>query len=186
MNSHWLLLSRSESGATTVIVLMAILAMSIAGAALLSSQKNTYAVVQKIESQDIQRDVSDFCVKQAIDVLKAKALLNALPVDATTYPVTITNSDIVSYFFTTQKLTAAAVSSYKQYTQNTTLNCSYKYVKQRPVTGTTTLGEVTQDRSYQSTGNENVYQINAVACNGPMSPTCKSLRTETNFYVGVQ
>ena len=171
---------------TTVIVMMAILALSIAGASLLLAQKNSYSAVQKIESQDIQYDVSDFCVKQAVDALKAKALINSLPTDTAVYSVAISNTDLVSFYFSTQQLSSAAISSFKQYTQNTSISCSYKFVKQRPMTGTTSVGEVTQDRAYQTTGNENVYVINAVACNGSTTANCKTIRTETNIYMGIQ
>jgi hypothetical protein len=169
-----------------VLVMMSILAMSVAAAALLISQKNSYSVVMKIENQDIQRDVGDFCLKKAVDTLKASALVNNLPTFTSPTIVPVSNSDLFSFFFSTQQLSSAAISSFRQYTANTSVACSYQFVKQRPMTGTTTLSEVTQDRAYQNTGNENVYLINVATCNASSATNCKAARTLTKIYIGIQ
>lgn len=186
MNLPSQLHSHFNRGSTTVLVMMSILVLSVAAASLLMSQKNSYSAVMKIENQDIQRDVGDFCLKKAVDALKALALVNNLPTLTTPTVVSVSNADLVSFFFTTQQLNSAAISSYKQYTSNTSVSCTYQFVKQRPMTGTTTLSEVTQDRAYQSTGNENVYLINAATCNASTATNCKAARTLTNVYMGVQ
>lgn len=186
MRSHWPRHSRFNRGATTVIVMMSILAMSVGAAALLTSQKNSYMAVMKIENQDIQRDVGDFCLQKAVDTLKALALVNNLPTSTSATTVSISTSDLYGFFFSTQQLSSAAISSFKQYTSNTSVSCSYQFVKQRPMTGTTTLSEVTQDRAYQTTGNENIYLINAETCNAGTSTNCRTARTLTKIYLGIQ
>lgn len=167
-----------------MLVMMSILAMSVAAAALLVSQKNSYTAVMKIENQDIQRDVGDFCLKKAVDTLKAMALVNNLPTLTSPTNILISPSDLYGFFFSTQQLSSAAISSFKQYTANTSVSCSYQFIKQRPMTGTTTLSEVTQDRAYQTTGNENVYLINAQTCNA--GTNCRAVRTLTKIYLGIQ
>lgn len=170
---------------TTVVVLMAILVMSTAGASLLLAQKNSYAAVQKIETMEIQYDVSDFCLRKAVDVLKAKAssLPDTSPLQSVAVPVA--TSDLYSFYFTTQQLSAAAVSTFNLYTRNVNVSCAYSFIKQRPIAGTTS-GELTTDRAYQAMGNENVYRVTATACNGSSTSNCRTLKTETNIFLGIQ
>lgn len=192
MNLAYRQYRRSNQGSTTVIVLMSILALSIAAAALLSGQRNLFKAIQKIEHQEIGRDISDLCLKMVVNNLKGLALNGQMPTDLVND--TIVPVDFFTFFKNTQSLSGAAKSTFALYTTGTYLSCRYKFVKQRPVTGTTSTGEVTQDRAYQNTGSENVYIVNAITCSASfvssgtatVKPVCNASRTEQNIYIGIQ
>lgn len=178
MNSPSALAKPINHGSATVMVLIAIMILAIIGAGLVGMQKNLYSTALKIENEQMQTDISDYCVQETVKVLRGNPSSNIGTVTVVPMP---SPASIASF-----NRTAAPASSKKQY-ENTTINCSYKFMLTRPIQGGVAGGEVTRTRSYVNTdGIEKVYEINALTCDGASPLSCRSVKTETRIYVGVR
>ena len=182
MNSPSALTKPIKRGSATVMVLIAIMILAIIGAGLVGMQKNLYSTALKIENEQMQMDISDYCVQEALKDLRAKSL--------TTPPTLNTTSTVTLAMPSPMSIASfgslSAPSSRKQY-ETTVTSCSYRFVLQRAIQGTVAGGEVNRTRSYVSTdGIEKVYEINALTCDGASPLSCRSVKTETKIYVGVQ
>jgi hypothetical protein len=180
MNSPLALIKPIDRGSATVMVLIAIMILAIIGAGLVGMQKNLYSTALKIENEQMQMDISDYCVQEALKDLRAKSLTNTLN---TTSTVTLTMPSPMSV---PSFSSVTAPSSRKQY-ETTVTTCSYRFILQRAIQGSVAGGEVSRTRSYVNTdGIEKVYEINALTCDGASPLSCRSVKTETKIYVGVQ
>lgn len=173
----------SEAGSTIVLVLTGILLISLIAAGLLASQKSLSSSSQKIEQVEVLQDVADLCLKNAIRHLKnLKSVTNPQP----SGPVTITEppGNFGSWIIDTIMGSYDRAARFNAYTQAKLSKCRYDYVKSRPITGAIIGGQLTRSRSYVSQqATEKIYLINAVVCT---DSACSGVKTETNFYIGVQ
>jgi len=169
----------SEAGSTIVLVLTGILLISLIAAGLLASQKSLSSSSQKIEQVEVLQDVADLCLKNAIKHLKSDPPQPTGLVTITEYPWRFG-----SWIFENIMGSYDPAARYKAYTQANLSKCSYEYVKSRPITGAIIGGQLTRSRSYVSQqATEKIYLINAVVCT---DFACSGVKTETNFYIGVQ
>lgn len=182
----------ASDGIAILVVLVAVLVISVLAAGVLLAQKYLFAVVQKVETQFVQLDVADLCLKTVVGDLLSKSALGQLPVSTTTSTdLTSSASSQVSAFASQINGTSTpgnlgAIAVKNQYAGTTINACTYVFVSQRPVSNNILGGEINKSRSYDSTlSMENVYKVTAISCANTSSP-CNAVRTESVFYVGIR
>lgn len=185
MNSHWAPIKPINQGSATVMVLIAVLILAVIGAGLVAMQKNLYSVALKVENELMQADVSDHCVQSVVKHLRTLILTNPSSTQLSS-TVAQVPSGLQTHMSTAAFSGLSALSSRNQYQNVAMTNCTYRFIMQRATQGTVAGGEVNRTRSYGSTdGMEKIYEVKIITCDGNSNP-CRSVKTETVVYVGVQ
>lgn len=174
-----------NQGSATVMVLIAVLILAVIGAGLVAMQKNLYSVALKVENEHMQADVSDHCVQTVIKHLRSLTLSNPSNPQLSSASPQVP-SGLQAHMSSTAFSGLSVFSSRKQYESAALNTCTYRFLMQRATQGTVAGGEVNRTRSYGSTdGMEKIYEVKIITCDGNNNP-CRSVKTETLVYVGVQ